>query len=147
MALQVERIVLSSRYVDMTLQHGASPEGQGTADASWPSRAHLFVGSTGGAVRNGSSIEVAGGRGEATRMTTISFARHQFLLAVIIAGAASDFKGQKIYQILCYSFFVFTCFRFEISKFYLKLRVYCDRWMYNASVLRGGVKMRLGAPL
>ena len=57
---------------------------QGTADASWPSRAHLFVGSTsGGAVRNGSSIEVASGRGEATRMTTISFARHQFLPAVI----------------------------------------------------------------
>ena len=55
-------------------------------------------------------------------MITISFARHQFLPAVIrhavwlyirfilsfrdvagviIAGAASDFKGQKIYQILC----------------------------------------------
>jgi hypothetical protein len=101
-------------------------------------------------------------------MTTISFARHQFLPAliryavwlyirfilsfrdvagVIIAGAASDFKGQKIYEILCYSFFVFTCFRFEISKFYLKPRVYCDRWMYNASVLRDGVKIRLGAPL
>ena len=78
-------------------------------------------------------------------MTTISFARHQFLPAVIryavwlyirfilsfrdvagaiIAGTASDFKGQKIYEILCYSFFVFTCFRFEISKFYLKPRVY-----------------------
>jgi site-specific DNA recombinase len=33
-ALQVERIVLRSRYVDITLRHGASPEGQGTADAS-----------------------------------------------------------------------------------------------------------------
>jgi site-specific DNA recombinase len=34
-ALQVERIVLRSRYIDMTLRGGVSPEGQGAAEVRW----------------------------------------------------------------------------------------------------------------
>ena len=54
-ALHVERIVLRSRYIDMTLRGGASPEGQGIADASSlaPSTLHLPWTSTSASARKG----------------------------------------------------------------------------------------------
>jgi site-specific DNA recombinase len=53
--LQVERIVLRSRYVDITLRGGASPEGQGTVDPSSlaPNMLHLPWTSTGASTRKG----------------------------------------------------------------------------------------------
>jgi site-specific DNA recombinase len=42
-ALQVERIVLRSRYIDITLRGSASPEGQGPADPSSPAPTTLHL--------------------------------------------------------------------------------------------------------
>jgi hypothetical protein len=42
-ALQVERIVLRSRHIDITLRGSAFPEGQGTADASSPALGTLHL--------------------------------------------------------------------------------------------------------
>ena len=54
-ALHVERIALRSRYIDITLRRGASPEGQGIADAGSlaPSTLHLPWTSTNASARKG----------------------------------------------------------------------------------------------
>ena len=54
-ALHVERIVLRSRHIDITLRGSASPEGQGTTDASSlaPSTLHLPWTSTNASARKG----------------------------------------------------------------------------------------------
>ena len=54
-AMQVERIVLRSRHIDITLRGSASPEGQGTADASSlvPSTLHLPWTRTNASARKG----------------------------------------------------------------------------------------------
>ena len=53
--MQVERIVLRSRHIDVTLRGSASPEGQGTADASSlvPSTLHLPWTRTNASARKG----------------------------------------------------------------------------------------------
>jgi hypothetical protein len=54
-ALQVERIVLRSRHIDITLRGSAFPEGQGTADSGSlvPSTLHLPWMPTGASARKG----------------------------------------------------------------------------------------------
>src|SRR4029077_1288459 len=54
-AMEVERIVLRSRHIDITLRGNASPEGQGTADAGSlaPSTLHLPWTRTNASVRKG----------------------------------------------------------------------------------------------
>ena len=97
-ALHVERIVLGSRHIDVTLRGSASPEGQGIADASSlvPSTLHLPWTRTNASARKGIARKPSAQTNldpAASEMLLIAIARARSWMNDLSEGRVNSFEG------------------------------------------------------